>query len=173
MRVRIGGAIAIWYPGMRSAASRSRDNSASVRARSSGHTVASADPLYNGLPAGDATAQITDNDVAGVTIVASPTAATEGGAGDTYTIVLDSQPTSNVTITITPDAQTTRTPASVTFTPANWDTPRNVDVDAVDDFVNEGAHAGTVTHTASSGDANYAGIAIGDITVNITDNDAP
>jgi len=36
MRVRIGGEIAIWSPGIRSAASRSLDNSAKVRERSSG-----------------------------------------------------------------------------------------------------------------------------------------
>jgi len=42
IRVRIGGAIAIWYPGIRSAASRSRDSSASVRARASGHTAPNA-----------------------------------------------------------------------------------------------------------------------------------
>jgi hypothetical protein len=38
MRVRIGGEIAIWYPGIRSAVSRSRESSAGVRGRFSGHT---------------------------------------------------------------------------------------------------------------------------------------
>jgi uncharacterized repeat protein (TIGR01451 family) len=35
----------------------------------------------------------------------------------------------------------------------------------------EGAHVGTIAHTATSGDVNYDGITIADVTVNITDDD--
>ena len=60
----------------------------------------------------------------------------------------------------------------LTFTPANALTPQTVTVTAVDDAWVEGPHVGTITHTSSSGDTNYHGLAIPALTVNITDNDA-
>jgi hypothetical protein len=44
-------------------------------------------------------------------------------------------------------------------------------VTAVDDAAVEGPHTGTITHTAASADAAYNGIAIANVTANITDND--
>ena len=45
----------------------------------------------------------------------------EGGATDTYTVVLTSQPTHNVQITLDPDEQVGVDPVGpLTFTPLNW-----------------------------------------------------
>jgi len=96
---------------------------------------------------------------------------TEGGATDSYTVVLTSQPTANVTITINPGSQLTVSPTTLTFTPANWNVPQTVTVTAVDDALAEGTHTGTIQHTASSTDSNYNGLAISPVTVTITDND--
>jgi hypothetical protein len=96
---------------------------------------------------------------------------TEGGATDSYTVVLNSQPTADVTITISPDSQVSVSPTSLTFTSSDWNTPQTITVTAVDDFVVEGSHTGTITHSASSSDSDYDGISISDVTVNITDND--
>jgi hypothetical protein len=96
---------------------------------------------------------------------------TEGGATDSYTVVLSTQPTDDVEITIAPDAQLDASPTTLTFTDADWDTPQTVTVTAVNDSVVEGNHTGTITHTALSSDPNYNGISIADITANITDND--
>jgi hypothetical protein len=57
---------------------------------------------------------------AGVTITQSGgnTSVVEGGASDSYTVVLNTQPTADVTITIGNTAQTTTSPTTITFTPA-------------------------------------------------------
>ncbi|WP_196517882.1 Ig-like domain-containing protein [Nostoc sp. WHI] len=109
----------------------------------------------------------------GVTITQSggSTDVTEGGATDSYTVVLNSQPTANVTININGGTQTTTSPTTLTFTSANWNIAQAVSVAAVDDTLIEGNHNGTIIHTASSTDTNYNGITIASITANITDND--
>ena len=68
-------------------------------------------------------------------------AVTEGGATATYDVVLESEPTADVTITPAGGAQL-QTPAALLFTSANWDTAQTVTVTATDDAVAEGPHAG-------------------------------
>lgn len=100
---------------------------------------------------------------------------TEGGALDSYDVVLDSQPQIGTTVTIavnTADGQTTTNLASLVFDENNWSTPQTVTVMAVDDDLVEGSpHFGNITHTATSTDGNYDGIAINSVTANILDND--
>ncbi len=112
---------------------------------------------------------------AGVTITESSgtTNVTEGGPTDTYTVVLNTVPTANVTITLNPGTQVTVSPSTLTFTPSNWNVPQTVTVTAVDDAAVEGNHTGTISHTATSTDTNYNSIAIANVVANITDNDAP
>jgi hypothetical protein len=98
------------------------------------------------------------------------TAVTEGGATDTYTVVLTGEPTANVTITPSPSSQLTVSPPSLIFTISNWSTPQTVTVTAVNDAVAEGAHSGTITHAAASTDPGYNGIAIAAVTATITDD---
>uniref|UniRef100_UPI001CFF5082 hypothetical protein n=1 Tax=Microseira wollei TaxID=467598 RepID=UPI001CFF5082 len=102
---------------------------------------------------------------AGVTITQSGSSRniTEGGATDTYEIVLTSQPTADVTIAINNGTQTGTSPTSLTFTSANWNTPQTVTVSAINDNVAEGNHSGTISHTATSSDANYNGITINSV----------
>jgi glucose/arabinose dehydrogenase len=99
-------------------------------------------------------------------------AVTEGGATDTYNVVLNTQPTSDVTITINSGTQTTTTPTSLTFTSTNWNVAQTVAVSAVDDTTVEGNHSGTITHTVSSSDANYNNLSVTSVGVSITDNDS-
>jgi hypothetical protein len=110
----------------------------------------------------------------GVTITQSggSTSVTEGGSTDTYTVVLNTAPSANVTITINPGSQVNVAPATLTFTTANWNTAQTVTVTAIDDALAEGPHVGTITHTAASTDAAYNGIAVASVTPNIADNDA-
>ena len=72
------------------------------------HAAASSDTNYNGITINNVVANITDNDTAGVTIAESggTTDVTEGGSADSYTVVLDSVPTADVDVTVTPDSQT-------------------------------------------------------------------
>jgi hypothetical protein len=125
---------------------------------------------------GDATATgtITDDDTAGVTIdVGDGLTVVEGGPSDTYEVVLDSEPTDDVVITVTPDAQVTAAPSPLTFTAADWDTPQSVIVTGIADGVDEPAHTGTISHTAASAtDAKYDGISVADVTVTVADTGA-
>lgn len=121
------------------------------------------------------TITITDNDTAGVTVVQSggTTTVTEGAATDTYTVVLNSQPTATVAISVTPNAQLTTNVPTLSFTTGNWNTPQTVTVSAANDSIAEGSHSGTVTHVATSVDSNYNGISVATITAGITDDDTP
>lgn len=117
---------------------------------------------------------IADNDTAGVTIAQSggTTTLTEGGETDTYTVVLTSQPTADVTINLNPDSQSTTNPTSLVFTPANWNVAQTVTVTAVDDVLDEGNHSGSISHSASSADSNYNGITVDTVMPAIADNDS-
>ncbi len=102
----------------------------------------------------------------------------EGGLYDTYQVVLDTVPTANVTITVSPDSQVDvgsggGVATQLTFTPANALTPQTVVVHAVDDAVGEGNHTGLITHSSVSADAAYNGLSISNVVVSIVDNDAP
>ncbi len=125
---------------------------------------------------------IVDNDTAGfiVTESAGSTDVTEGGAQDSYTIALASQPTADVSVQLGYDTQIelstdgvnfTPAPGTLTFTSANWNTPRTITVRAVNDTVVEGTHTALIEHTVSSADATYSAIDPVDVNVNITDND--
>jgi hypothetical protein len=110
----------------------------------------------------------------GVTITQSnaSTNVTEAGATDAYTVVLKTQPTADVTISLTPDNQITTDKTTLTFTAANWNLPQTVTVAAANDTLTEGTHTSTISHSVSSADTNYNNLTIPSITANITDNDA-
>lgn len=117
------------------------------------------DTRYAGLGAEKIAVVNQDNDVAGFTIVESEsTAASEGGATDSFSVALDAQPTSNVVVTVVSADETeiTVTPSSLLFTSLNWATPQEVVVAAVDDDVLDGDRATVVTvsidDAASDGD---------------------
>ncbi len=119
------------------------------------------------------TGTITDNDTAGVTLSkTSLTVTEEDTTGDSYTVVLTSQPTANVVVTVAGHSGTdvTPTPTTLTFTPINWETVQPVTVTAGTDMdmVNETV---SLTHSAASTDANYNGITIGGVAVSVHDDD--
>lgn len=127
------------------------------------------------IATGTGTGTITNDDTAGVVLVQSggSTNVTEGGATDSYTLVMTSEPTGNVSIALTPDAQVTAAISPVVFTSGNWNTPQTVTVTAVDDAIVEGPHTGTISHTVTSGDAVYNNFTVANVVANITDNDVP
>ena len=137
------------------------------------HTVSStADTDYNGISAGSVRVSITDNDTAGVTISDTALTIREGNTG-TYTIVLDTEPTGNVTVTITDptdNTDVTADPASLTFTTTDWNTAQTVTVTAAQDG-DAADETATVTHTAAStADPAYQGISIDDVAITLEDN---
>jgi hypothetical protein len=76
-----------------------------------------------------------------------------------------------VIIAINGNSQVAPSPPTATFTPANWNTPQTVTLTAIDDALAEGTHAGTVSHTVTSVDANYNARAVATVAATITDND--
>ena len=100
---------------------------------------------------------------------------TEAGGTATFTVVLNTQPTADVTIGLSSSDTTegTVSPASLTFTTANWNVPQTVTVTGVNDLLDDGNVAYTiVTAPATSTDATYNGVDAADVTVTNTDNDA-
>ncbi len=100
------------------------------------------------------------------------TSVVEGGAADSYTIVLDSQPSADVVVTLTFDATDLVTDKTVlTFTPANWATPQAVHVSAIDDLLVEGVETSTIVHSVRSSDPGFDGKHAQEVVVTIIDND--
>src|SRR5207237_984889 len=127
----------------------------------------SADLTYNGMDASDVSATNTDDDTAGIKVVpTSGLTTTEAGGTATFTVVLNSQPTANVTIGLSSKIgrASCRERAYLTVTAANWNTAQTVTLTEVDDFVDDGDIAYTiVTAAASSADSNYSGLNAADV----------
>ena len=107
----------------------------------------------------------------GVTVSKTALTVTEDDtAGDSYTVVLDSRPTADVTVTVAGHSGTAVTPdpTTLTFTASNWDTAQTVTVTAGDDAdtANESV---SLTHSAVSTDSEYQGITITGVAVTVTD----
>lgn len=133
----------------------------------------STDGNYSGFNGADVAAVNLDNDTAGYTFGTTSVVVSEGGAATNVSLVLNSEPTANVTVNfLTGDATEGTVTASLVFTPGNWSTPQNFTVTPVDDFVNDGAIAYTITTSVSSGDAVYAALDPADIAATTTDNEA-
>jgi hypothetical protein len=97
----------------------------------------------------------------------------EGGKSDRYVLVLPSQPTENVTVDLSTGDRTDVDLTSVTFTPTDWNVPREINIFAVDDTVVQGSETDSITHQITSTDPVYSSYQIADIAVNVVDNDIP
>jgi hypothetical protein len=137
--------------------------------------AASADPNYNGLNAADVSVTNADNDTAGITVTpTSGLTTTEAGGTAAFTVVLNTQPTADVAISLSSNDATegTAAPASLTFTPANWSTPQTVTITGVDDTLDDGNMAYViVTAPAATADGKYNGLNAADVSVTNTDDD--
>ena len=144
------------------------------------HSAASTDSEYQGITIAGVAVTVTDNDndaPPGVT-VSTPalTVTEEDTTGASYTVVLNSEPTATVTVTVAGHAGTdvslTPSSATLTFTPMNWGTAQTVTVTAGADAdaANESV---SLTHSAASTDSDYQGITIAGVAVTVRDNDTP
>ncbi|HKL07123.1 MAG TPA: Ig-like domain-containing protein, partial [Bacteroidales bacterium] len=134
----------------------------------------STDNNYNGVEISDVSVTNFDNDKAGVTVLPiSGLETTEAGGSATFNLVLDSEPTHNVEITINSNdaSEGTLSPASITFTALNWDQPQTITIAGVDDDVDDGDQPYTVSISSSSTDNNYNSVEISNVSVTNLDND--
>ena len=142
--------------------------------------VSSSDPDYDQGYIRTLYVTVIDNDTGDVVIVesgGSTEVSEEGTTSDQYTMVLASQPTSDVNIYMQdlsgPD-QVTIVPESLVFTIGDWNTPQPVTVTAIDDNVwEDGSHSTMIGHTISTDDTAYQQVDIGNVSVVIHDNDKP
>ena len=113
----------------------------------------------NSLPVRSTSFTIIDDDARGITV--SPASVllalplVESGEAGTYSLVLDSQPTDTVVITLAGNQGgfLRLTPDTLTFTTSNWATPQTVSVMALDDGIAGGVRPQEwITHQVSGGD---------------------
>ena len=143
--------------------------------------VTSTDAAYDALTgAGVADVAVinTDDDAAGVTVSTISGNTTEAGVTATFSVVLNSQPTANVTIPLSSNDITEGTIAvpNVVFTAANWNVAQTVTVTGEDDAIVDGDIPYTiVTGNVTSTDAAYdalTGAGVADVAVINTDDDS-
>ena len=115
------------------------------------------------------TLTITDEDVRGVAVSSNMLTIAEGATG-TYTVVLTSAPTEEVTITLSSDNPDVTLSDALAFTDANWNNAQMVTVAAAEDN-DANNDSATITHTLTGGDYEKAGVTAAAVAVTVTDND--
>ena len=132
------------------------------------HAVSGGD--YEGVTTADVEVTIIEDDTTGVTISITALEVAEGDTGH-YTIVLDTEPTADVTVEIQApeDTDITVAPLTLTFTADNWNTPQTVTVTAAQDDDAVADDPVTLTHAVSGGD--YEGVTTADVEVTIIEDD--
>ena len=94
----------------------------------------------------------------------------EGGTTHQYTIKLNQEPTSDVTVTLTnsDSGAVSLATSSLTFTPSNWSVAQTVVITGIpdDDATDESV---TISHSLSGG--GYTGASVPNVTVTVTDDD--
>ena len=118
---------------------------------------------------GSVAVSVTENDTAGATVTPGALTVTEGSSG-TYTVVLGTQPTADVTVSVSgASGDVSVDKSSLTFTDSNWSTAQTVTVSAGEDADRAADAAVTLAHSASGG--GYGSVTLGSVAVTVRDND--
>ena len=117
------------------------------------------------------TVSITDNDERGVRFSPSSLSVPEGG-DETYTVVLTSRPSGEVTVTpsLASDDTDVTAGAALTFTEATWDQARTVAVSAAHD-ADAANDTATIVHAISGADYEANKVTAGDVSVTVDDDE--
>ena len=138
----------------------------------SGMTTATQEGTTTTLGVTGAQVTITDDDERGVTVSETALTFAENGSAS-YTVVLDSQPTGEVTVTptVTDNPDVTVAPTSLTFPASTWNVAQRVTVSAADDddTVDDTA---TVTHAVAGADYGSNRVPAAPVTVSVDDDDS-
>ena len=135
---------------------------------------------YSGVISGMVTVTVTEDDIDRKAVRISPRSltVTEGGAAESYTVVLTTEPTGTVAITLgglaaARDQSLVVHPTSLRFTRGNWKIPQTVTVRAAEDDDAAGTAAGSpvrLTHTVNGG--GYDDETPSAVEVTVRDNDS-
>lgn len=144
---------------------------------------------YINIDPADVQVRNRDDDQAAVRITPTTGLVTsEAGGEATFEIVLDTEPTAQVTINLSVreielaedgtdpgiSDEGTLSTTQVTFTPGNWSIPQAVTITGADDLIADGNIPYRIrTESALSPDPDYNGLELPDITVVNTDNETP
>ena len=131
----------------------------------------------------DLAVSVTDDDTAGITVTAADPFTVGEGSSATYTVALDTEPSSDVVISLTvsgssevtvadTDGETAGVQNTLTFTSTDWSTAQTVTVNAGedDDAVNDAAVIAHAVVDGASADE-YDPVANEDLAVTVTDDD--
>ncbi len=133
---------------------------------------ANSDDAYDPLSDQTVSATTVDDEVASFTIVEAggSTSVNESGTTDTFTVVLDAQPVTNVELTVTSGdtGEATALPTPLVFTTGNWDTAQTVTVIGVDDILGDGNQNTTITISVDDANSDDAYDPLADQTVSAT-----
>ena len=88
------------------------------------------------------------------------TVVSENGSSDSFTVVLNEQPTRTVTVTISSSnsSEVIVDLSSLTFTTSNWYVPQTVRVTGISDRTTDGSRNAVISLTTDGSDANYAAL---------------
>ena len=136
-----------------------------------GSELVAGDPA-DSLPVRSASFTIIDDDTTGITISPAKLAAGTGismkeGGTSTYSLVLDSEPTDTVTVTVAgrQGDLISLTPETLTFTPSDWSTAKTISVVSLDDGTDTSFTNAVISHQVSGGD--YGSVTVREIWVQI------
>ncbi|PKA10188.1 hypothetical protein CH372_20745, partial [Leptospira meyeri] len=131
-------------------------------------------------PPSSVTILVTDDDTAGFTVTpVGGLVVHENGtpSTETFTVVLNSQPTNTVSIpsiTSSNTSEITVSPASLSFTAGNWNTPQTVTITSVLDGMDDGDQNVNISFgNSTSADSKYNSTAIPAVTAINTDSNEP
>jgi subtilisin family serine protease len=137
----------------------------------------SSDPGYNGLDAANVTFTNLDDDTAGITVSSlSGSSTSESGASVSFTVRLNSQPISPVSLAVNSGDATegAALPGLLVFTPTNWSQSQTVVITGVDDTIWDGDVTYSIAIAAATSlDPLYDGINPADYSLSNLDNDSP
>ena len=131
----------------------------------------STDALYNNIPENIIPITIKDDDLAGI-IYDSTLAILNEGQSITRTFRLKSQPTSNVTLSMSSNnsSRLSISKSSLTFTESNWNIDQSVTFTSIDNSIADGDVTVSVTIKSTSADINYNNLSSG-FAITVKDND--
>ncbi len=114
-----------------------------------------------------------DDDVAGFTVSPLTLNTTEGGVGQSFSVVLDAAPATNVIILLASSdtSEGNLSESSLTFNSGNWNTPRIVNVIPFNDSFVDGDQNYTITASVDDANSNNFFDALPDQTIAVTNSD--
>ncbi len=103
---------------------------------------------------------------AGISVTPGSISVTDAGGSSTVSIILDSQPTADVTLSLASSDPTlaTLSAGALTFTPSDWNVAQTVTITGAVTHVQQGNHNFQITFSpANSSDRNYSGLQLANL----------